>query len=108
MAIPKRKDLNLLGIAALALALGMTPATAKEGKRRDHDEAYDASRHGKILPLAEILARLRPTIGADIVKIKLEAEDGVPVYEIRFVDKSGRRREIYVDARDARVLGEDD
>jgi uncharacterized membrane protein YkoI len=108
MAIPELKALRLLCLAALALALGMTPAGAKDGKRRDHDEAYDASRHGKLLPLAEILARVRSTIGDDIVKIELEADDGVPVYEIRFVDKSGRRREIYIDARNARILGEDD
>lgn len=83
-------------LAALAPYLGAAPAAASE---REQDHAYEASRSGQILSLEAILKRLRPTIGSEILGIETEMEHGAFVYEIRYLDSSGRRREIHIDAR---------
>jgi uncharacterized membrane protein YkoI len=39
-----------------------------------------------------------------VVKIELEREDGVWVYEIKVLTRSGRRREVEIDARTLAVI----
>jgi uncharacterized membrane protein YkoI len=92
-----------LVLAAATAAMACVHAFADD-KRRGHDEAYEASQSGKILPLASILDRLRPKIGTDIVEVEFENSDGRQVYEIRYVDGAGRRHEIQVDPRDGAIL----
>ncbi len=100
-----RKSAALV-LAATTAALACMPAFGDD-KRRGHDEAYEASQSGEILPLASILDRLRPQIGADIVEVEFENDDGRQVYEIRYIDASGRRHEIHVDPRNAAILNEE-
>ena len=76
----------------------------RDRKKEGHEEVYRAQKNGDILPLAEILARLRPVTGPEIVDIEYETKRGMPVYEIKYVDKTGRRKEIYVDARNAAII----
>jgi uncharacterized membrane protein YkoI len=105
--LPVPKSAALLATIAFAV-LACHPALAGE-KRHGHDEAYAASQSGEILPLASILDKLRPAIGSDIVEVEFENDGGRQVYEIRYVDGSGRRHEIHVDPRDGAILaGEDD
>lgn len=72
--------------------------------RRERDDVTEARRRGDILPLAEIFDRLREVTGDQILEVEFEREDGVPVYEIYFVDDLGRRREVLVDARSGAIL----
>lgn len=97
------------------ILLGLLPAMADEehGIKREHeasDSVYEGARSGKILPLAEIYIRVRRQIAGEIIETKFEHRDGQPAYEIYFLDKKGRRKEIYVDARTGVVLkiSEDD
>ncbi len=86
--------------SALAAVFWFTVAVAPTGAHeREQDHAYKASRSGQILSLETILEKLRPTIGSEIVGIETESEHGALVYEIRYLDSTGRRREIHIDAR---------
>jgi uncharacterized membrane protein YkoI len=49
--------------------------------------------------LADIMMKLRLPQGSELVNIALEDEHGIPVYEIYYIDPSGRRHEIRLDAR---------
>lgn len=80
----------------------VSPVTADDDD--DRNEMFDARRSGAILPLSEILNRLRPRIGDRIVEIEFEVDDGLAVYEIYFLDERGRRKEIEVDAATAEIL----
>jgi uncharacterized membrane protein YkoI len=84
-------------VALSVLLCAASPALADES-RRDQDEAREAVERGAIRPLEEILAKLRDRFPGEIVKIKLEREHGLWVYEFRLLDPRGRLREITVDA----------
>jgi uncharacterized membrane protein YkoI len=96
-------------LAALGLCLFAAGPVAADGDRRDQDEARAAVESGSILPLETILARLKGRLPGEIVKVKLERERGVWIYEFRLVDPQGRLREIAVDAATGAVtdVGED-
>ena len=58
-----------------------------------------------MLPLETILERIRPaTGGGKILEIEHDSDDGRVVYEIYFLDSSGRRREMEVEAATGRIL----
>ncbi|MFZ1813870.1 MAG: PepSY domain-containing protein [Rhizobiaceae bacterium] len=100
-----RNLILLLALLAVLAPGGEAMADRKGKKHRDgHDEVYEAQRSGRILPLAEILLRLRPVTGEEILDVEYDVRDSVPTYEIKYVDKRGRRREVYVDARNAAIL----
>ena len=91
----------LFAIFVLLSAVSAAPA---EESRRDQDEARAAVKSGAILPLEDIVAGLRDRIPGEIVKVKLEREHGVWVYEFRVVDRQGRLREVTVDAATGAVM----
>ncbi|MEJ1158356.1 PepSY domain-containing protein [Prosthecomicrobium sp. N25] len=91
--------------ALLALLIGVAgPAAAAAERHADHETARRAVERGEAKPLAEILPAVAAQAGGEIVGVEFEREDGRWVYEIRVLDPVGRRREIYVDARDGRIL----
>lgn len=99
------KSASFLFAAALCAALASGPALAKKGGR-DHDDAAAAVREGRAMPVAEILKRVRGM--GEVLEIELDDDDGRLVYEIKFLDKRGRRMEVYVDARTGAVLKRED
>lgn len=74
---------------------------AREG---DHDDALTALKKGEVRPLPEILVLVRPQIDGEIIETEFEYEHGRPVYEFKYVDRSGRVRELYVDARKGTII----
>jgi uncharacterized membrane protein YkoI len=68
-------------------------------ERESAEEVYAGAKSGEILPLAKILAMVRKTYSGEIVETKFEHKGDALIYEIYFLDDSGRRQEIYVDAR---------
>jgi uncharacterized membrane protein YkoI len=90
-----------LAMACLFLAVSTT-AMADD----DHERARTALERGEILPLLTILERLAPVIDGDIVETELERDEGRWVYEIAYIDGSGRLIEIEIDAADATILKE--
>ncbi len=113
---------KLVLLLMMGLMLGTAPALADDDREDDdhypeqdrHDESereteglnelLKARRSGEILPLFVILSMVRPITGNDIVDIEFEREGGLLKYGIYFLDASGARREVYVDARTGDVL----
>ncbi|MDP8994204.1 MAG: PepSY domain-containing protein [Pseudomonadota bacterium] len=91
-------------LAATAGLLAAAPAEALQGRghgrHRDQDAAFRAMQQGQILPLGEILARVRVPegryIGADL-------DDSGSVYRLTFIRRGDVIR-VYVDARTGRPL----
>lgn len=103
-----------LSILAASLYL-LQPASADgnkghDGKRYRQEELMDARRQGDILPLSTILESLRARGITDILEIEIENEHehGRAVYEIYYLDSTGRRGEVHVDAATGRILDGDD
>jgi uncharacterized membrane protein YkoI len=92
---------NLLAIALLLLGVA-GPALADD----DHERARAALERGEVLPLMTILERLAPVIDGDIVETELDREDGRWIYEITYIDRTGRLIELEIDAADGTVLNE--
>ena len=95
------------GAPACLLAL-LLAATASADE--DQDRARAAFEQGQIKALSEVISTLGDRIDGDIVSTELEREDGLWIYEIKYVDRAGRLVEILVDARSIGVIeaGEDD
>jgi uncharacterized membrane protein YkoI len=95
-------DMLRRGCIAAVFCLFLSPAVADEDE--DRADMFDARRSGAILPLAEILERLRPQIGEHIVEVEFKRSHSGSIYEVYYIDENGRRREIEVDAATATVL----
>ena len=96
-AIARRRSLVRLAAGA---AFASAPVVA-------HARAREALERGEALPLAEILARVRPELGGEVVGVSFERDrgnDGGWIYEFKVIRPDGRLVEVDVDARTARVL----
>jgi uncharacterized membrane protein YkoI len=74
----------------------------------DHDQAFKAVREGKAMPLEQLLALVRVRFDGVVVHTRLEQENGVWMYELKIVDRNGRMREIYVNAKTGKLLNIED
>ncbi len=92
-------------LALLALLLVLLPL-AKGGADDDgdHERARQALERGEVLPLAEILERVRSQAPGEVIATEFEREDGRWVYELKLIDAGGRVVELEVDAVDGRIL----
>ena len=92
------------GFSAIALAAALLAVSAVVPVgARDHDEARRAVEAGEIRPLAEILSSVRGKLPGEIVRVKIERENGLSVYEFRVVDSKGQLFEVYVDGRTGEI-----
>ena len=57
------------------------------------------------MSLGAILENVDSVIPGEIIDVEFEKEDGIWVYEIYVVDKSGSLLEVLIDARTGSVLG---
>lgn len=98
-------DLHLrAGIRAIALAAAVfiVPAMT-HAHARDHDEARRAVEAGEARPLTEILSIVRDKLPGEIVRVNLERQHGLWVYEFRVIDSKGQLFEVHVDARSGEI-----
>ncbi len=70
----------------------------------DYIEARQLLDSGKILPLEEILEKVRQKFPGKVLEVELEKEDQQIVYEIEILGSNGIVNEIYVDARTGELL----
>jgi uncharacterized membrane protein YkoI len=89
------------GPMALALA---DDRNSGQDERESAKEVYAGAKSGEIMPLAKILDKVTKTHIGEIVETKFEHKGGALIYEIYFLDDSGRRQEIYVDARTGELI----
>ena len=73
-------------------------------KKNRHRDVYRQRQSHKILPFKEILKKIRARIHGEIIETEFEMEDGIPIYEFKYIDKNGHVLEMEVDARTGRVL----
>lgn len=81
-------------------------AAHADKKNSEQDNAWEARQDGSILSLADVLAIVAPQIRGEIIEIEFDYEDGTSVYEFKYVNPSGRVREVYVDARTGTILSD--
>lgn len=93
--------------ALLLLAFAAPDAEARRGRggHGDHDEAMRYLDEGRSLPLEKV-TRIATTAvgGGEVIEIEFKVREGRPVCELKIIDRSGRLREVYVDAETGKVL----
>ncbi len=90
----------------LALLLAAMPAASRD---LDQDEALRLRRDGLIMPLEALLQRAMERYpGARLLEAELEEEDGSYIYEIELLTADGVARELELDARDGRLLKDEE
>ncbi|OYW95288.1 MAG: peptidase [Pseudomonadales bacterium 32-61-5] len=91
---------------SLALLLAATPAASRD---LDQDEALKLRREGLILPLERLLQQaMQRYPGARLLEAELEEDDGIYIYEIELLTADGIARELELDARDGRLLKDEE
>lgn len=101
-----RRILRYSGIVALALAIFTFEAVARD---LDQDEALKLREEGVIMPLDQLLrSALGLYPGARLLEAELEEEDDVYIYEVELVTADGTVRELELDARDGRILKDEE
>jgi uncharacterized membrane protein YkoI len=98
-----RSRRGLMAGALALIAAAAAPALAGDDNH-DHDSARRARERGEVLALERILEVVRAQVPGEVVRVELEREDGVWVYEVRVIDAAGRRIEVRVDAARAVIL----
>lgn len=98
------KHLPAVGAMLAVLVCATAPRAADRDRRDDHEAALQALRRGEILPLPEILNRVRQNTPGDIIAVELDRERGVFIYEIRVLTPTGAVREVDLNARTGAVL----
>ena len=89
----------------LLASAGSVQASDNETERDvDHEEARALLKHGKVLPLTEILSRTSEKLPGKILEIKLEEKEGVIIYEIEFLGDDSVVMEMLIDAKTAEIL----
>ncbi len=90
---------TLLG-SAIAAGLIATPAWAD--RPRDQDRAFEATRHGRSMPLPQIERRVMPFMGgADYLGPEMKGDNTI---RLKFM-KEGRVIWVDVDAATGRIVG---
>ncbi|AHL76768.1 peptidase [Stutzerimonas stutzeri] len=96
----------ILFTTPLALLLAATPAASRD---LDQDEALQLRHEGLIVPLETLLQHAMARYpGARLLEAELEEEDGIYVYEIELLTADGVARELELDARDGRLLKDEE
>jgi uncharacterized membrane protein YkoI len=91
------------GILLLCL-LFMAAGNAWAGDK-DHERARQLRESGAIMPLEQLLDKVKSY--GRVLEVELKSEHGRHVYEIEFLDAQGEVRESYFDARSGEPLPSD-
>ncbi len=85
------------------VVLGST-VTYADHKKKKYKNLSQLRKSLKVLPLLTILKKVRPLIKGEIIETEFEMEDGIPIYEFKYINKKGHVMEMEVDARTGRVI----
>ena len=70
----------------------------------DQDEARRALRQGKVMPLTAILEIAFRREKGTVLELELETQKGVLTYEIELLTDSGRKVQMWINARTGEIL----
>lgn len=97
--------LALAAVAIVASSAAPTFADSADPKgAQEHEIARQALRRGEVLPLTRILVIVGQRVPGDVIKVKLEEDDGRIEYEVKVLTAAGRVIEVELDARTGRIL----
>lgn len=89
-------------LIALVAAIGAPRSAA--GDDFDHDLARRLLEQGRILPLAEIVDKVRSEIPGEMLEVEFETDDGAYIYELKILRPDGRVQEIEVEAASGKIV----
>jgi len=98
------RKICLLAAAMVALATPALTLASDKHDEADQRAASAALARGEILPIVRVLAIATERVPGDVLKVKLERESFGFKYEVKILTRSGRVREVEVDARTGRIL----
>ena len=84
-----------------------SPNSLGAGWRQQQDEARDAVRRGRHVPLGRVLEQLRRRAPGKQLDVGIEQREGRSVYRVRWAAADGRRIDYIVDAETGAVLRAD-
>lgn len=93
-------------LAALAVTGSAQPAEAAQHRRGDQQEAFEARRDGRILPLREIEQRIVPAM-KDSRYLGFVFDSASAIYTLKFL-RNGVVIWVDVDGRTGRIIGRTD
>jgi uncharacterized membrane protein YkoI len=94
----------LVALAAVA-ALSAGAASASDHKKKDHEAARQALLRKEVLPLTRILAIAAQRAPGEVIEVELEQSDnGRLKYDLKILAKTGRVRELELDAKTGATL----
>lgn len=103
------KILTLMLIAITLVGLASDARAGDPDKdARELAAIREAVDRGELLPLPRILELALAEVPGDVVKTKIDSEDGRLIYEVKVLTKTGRVREIELDARSGEILTVED
>jgi uncharacterized membrane protein YkoI len=88
---------TVFALLCLIPLMAAAPARADEDDD-DHDEAREAVERGAVVPLAQVLARPELKRLGELVRVRLERDEGRWTYRLRFVDKGGHIMDLELNA----------
>src|SRR6185437_1239802 len=100
-AMNRTNTVRMLLVAA-GLVLATTSGTRADDD--DHDFAKSALEQGRVLPLADIIAKVSRQVPGKVIEVELEDEDGSLVYDLKVLSPQGRLQEIEVNAATGKIL----
>ncbi len=92
-------------VLALLVSLAPSVSSAHEDDHERRDAVRRAMEAGEVLPLADILSRVRSQVAGDISDIAIEGGHGSWRYDLRVIDRAGRVLEVRVDAKSGTIQG---
>ena len=95
--------MRVTAVAMLISTAASAATVAREDDRERRDAVRRAVEAGDVLPLSQILPRLRGRVAGDVTGIDVELQRGRWRYEFRVIGRDGRVREVYVDARSGEI-----
>lgn len=96
---------RLLVAVAAATTLAATGAGADEHKKQSHEAARQALLRKEVLPLTRILAIAAQRAPGEVIEVELEQGDhGRLKYDLKILAKTGRIRELELDAKTGATL----
>ncbi|MES2473152.1 MAG: PepSY domain-containing protein [Pseudomonadota bacterium] len=85
-----------------------TSSSSSTHSRFDQDDAREALKKGKVMPLTAILDIAAKRQPGGVIAVDLETHKGRLIYEIDVITDDGRRRELRLDARSGEILAVED
>lgn len=90
--------------AALAATVLFSTGVASADSRLRQNEVRQLRESGKILPMEDILTRVRNLQPGQVVEIELDQEKGAYVYEVKVIDDKDTIHKLELDAGNGEVL----